>query len=70
MNINRKIGKWLALTLLLVPLPVVAQEPAEETAPAAEPQGFTFTIDPIVFGIMVIMLMVRPQGLFGRLGHG
>jgi len=25
--------------------------------------------DPIVFGIMVIMLMVRPQGLFGRLGH-
>jgi len=26
--------------------------------------------DPIVFGIMVIMLMVRPQGLFGRLGHG
>jgi branched-chain amino acid transport system permease protein len=26
--------------------------------------------DPIVFGIMVVMLMVRPQGLFGRLGHG
>lgn len=26
--------------------------------------------DPIVFGIMVLMLMVRPQGLFGRLGHG
>jgi branched-chain amino acid transport system permease protein len=25
--------------------------------------------DPIVFGIMVVMLMVRPQGLFGRLGH-
>jgi branched-chain amino acid transport system permease protein len=25
--------------------------------------------DPIVFGIMVLMLMVRPQGLFGRLGH-
>jgi branched-chain amino acid transport system permease protein len=25
--------------------------------------------DPIVFGIMVTMLMVRPQGLFGRLGH-
>jgi branched-chain amino acid transport system permease protein len=25
--------------------------------------------DPIVFGIMVIMLMVRPQGLYGRLGH-
>jgi branched-chain amino acid transport system permease protein len=25
--------------------------------------------DPIVFGIMVAMLMVRPQGLFGRLGH-
>jgi branched-chain amino acid transport system permease protein len=25
--------------------------------------------DPIVFGIMVIVLMVRPQGLFGRLGH-
>jgi branched-chain amino acid transport system permease protein len=26
--------------------------------------------DPIVFGIMVVMLMIRPQGLFGRLGHG
>jgi branched-chain amino acid transport system permease protein len=26
--------------------------------------------DPIVFGIMVLMLIVRPQGLFGRLGHG
>jgi len=26
--------------------------------------------DPIVFGIMVAMLMVRPQGLLGRLGHG
>jgi branched-chain amino acid transport system permease protein len=25
--------------------------------------------DPIVFGMMVVMLMVRPQGLFGRLGH-
>jgi branched-chain amino acid transport system permease protein len=25
--------------------------------------------DPIVFGIMVAMLIVRPQGLFGRLGH-
>jgi branched-chain amino acid transport system permease protein len=25
--------------------------------------------EPIVFGIMVTMLMVRPQGLFGRLGH-
>lgn len=25
--------------------------------------------DPIVFGIMVAMLMVRPQGLYGRLGH-
>jgi branched-chain amino acid transport system permease protein len=25
--------------------------------------------DPIVFGIMVLMLMVRPQGLFGRLGY-
>ena len=25
--------------------------------------------DPIVFGIMVVMLMVRPQGLFGRLGY-
>ncbi len=24
---------------------------------------------PIVFGIMVLMLIVRPQGLFGRLGH-
>ena len=26
--------------------------------------------DPIVFGIMVLFLMVRPQGLFGRLGRG
>lgn len=26
--------------------------------------------DPIVFSIMVLMLVVRPQGLFGRLGHG
>ncbi len=26
--------------------------------------------DPIVFAIMVVMLVVRPQGLFGRLGHG
>lgn len=26
--------------------------------------------EPIVFGIMVAMLMVRPQGLFTRLGHG
>lgn len=26
--------------------------------------------DPIVFGVMVVMLVVRPQGLFGRLGHG
>ncbi|MBX3535127.1 MAG: branched-chain amino acid ABC transporter permease [Xanthobacteraceae bacterium] len=25
--------------------------------------------DPIVFGIMVVMLMIRPQGLYGRLGH-
>jgi branched-chain amino acid transport system permease protein len=25
--------------------------------------------DPIVFGIMVLVLMIRPQGLFGRLGH-
>jgi branched-chain amino acid transport system permease protein len=25
--------------------------------------------DPIVFGIMVAMLMLRPQGLFGRIGH-
>lgn len=25
--------------------------------------------DPIVFGIMVVMLMVRPQGLYGRLGN-
>jgi branched-chain amino acid transport system permease protein len=25
--------------------------------------------DPIVFGIMVLMLIIRPQGLFGRLGH-
>jgi ABC-type branched-subunit amino acid transport system permease subunit len=26
--------------------------------------------DPLVFGIMVLVLMWRPQGLFGRLGHG
>jgi branched-chain amino acid transport system permease protein len=26
--------------------------------------------DPILFGIMVLMLVIRPQGLFGRLGHG
>lgn len=26
--------------------------------------------DPLVFGIMVLVLMVRPQGLAGRLGHG
>ncbi|MFZ5510911.1 MAG: branched-chain amino acid ABC transporter permease [Pseudomonadota bacterium] len=26
--------------------------------------------DPLLFGIMVLVLMVRPQGLFGRLGHG
>jgi branched-chain amino acid transport system permease protein len=26
--------------------------------------------DPLVFGIMVMFLMVRPQGLAGRLGHG
>jgi branched-chain amino acid transport system permease protein len=25
--------------------------------------------DPIVFAIMVVMLMLRPQGLFGRLGY-
>lgn len=25
--------------------------------------------DPLVFGIMVLVLMVRPQGLFGRLGN-
>jgi branched-chain amino acid transport system permease protein len=25
--------------------------------------------DPIAFGIMVAVLMVRPQGLFGRIGH-
>jgi branched-chain amino acid transport system permease protein len=25
--------------------------------------------DPIVFGTMVVFLIVRPQGLFGRLGH-
>ncbi len=25
--------------------------------------------DPIVFGIMVLVLVLRPQGLFGRLGH-
>ena len=26
--------------------------------------------DPFLFGIMVLVLMCRPQGLFGRLGHG
>ena len=26
--------------------------------------------EPIVFSIMVLVLVVRPQGLFGRLGHG
>ncbi len=26
--------------------------------------------DPLLFGIMVFVLMWRPQGLFGRLGHG
>ncbi len=26
--------------------------------------------DPLVFGLMVLVLMVRPQGLFGKLGHG
>jgi branched-chain amino acid transport system permease protein len=26
--------------------------------------------DPIVFAIMVLVLVIRPQGLFGRLGHG
>ena len=25
--------------------------------------------DPLVFAIMVVVLMIRPQGLFGRLGH-
>jgi branched-chain amino acid transport system permease protein len=25
--------------------------------------------DPLLFGIMVLTLMWRPQGLFGRLGH-
>jgi MtrB/PioB family decaheme-associated outer membrane protein len=64
MSNNLKTGKWLALTalaalaagiLLLAALPVAAQEPAEpaeDTAsPASESQGFTFTLDPIVFGI-------------------
>jgi branched-chain amino acid transport system permease protein len=26
--------------------------------------------EPLVFGIMVLFLLVRPQGLAGRLGHG
>jgi branched-chain amino acid transport system permease protein len=26
--------------------------------------------DPIVFSIMVLVLVLRPQGLFGRIGHG
>jgi branched-chain amino acid transport system permease protein len=25
--------------------------------------------EPIVFGVMVAVLMLRPQGLFGRIGH-
>jgi branched-chain amino acid transport system permease protein len=25
--------------------------------------------DPLIFAIMVVVLMVRPQGLFGRIGH-
>ncbi len=25
--------------------------------------------DPIVFGVMVVVLMFRPQGLFGKMGH-
>jgi branched-chain amino acid transport system permease protein len=25
--------------------------------------------DPIVFGVMVLVLMFRPQGIFGRIGH-
>jgi branched-chain amino acid transport system permease protein len=25
--------------------------------------------DPIVFSIMVLVLVLRPQGLFGRIGH-
>jgi branched-chain amino acid transport system permease protein len=25
--------------------------------------------DPLLFGIMVLVLVWRPQGLFGRLGH-
>ena len=56
MSTNQKTGKWLALTalaaLLLAALPAAAQEPAEDTAASApEAQGFTFTVDPIVFGI-------------------
>jgi branched-chain amino acid transport system permease protein len=26
--------------------------------------------EPLAFGIMVLFLLVRPQGLAGRLGHG
>lgn len=26
--------------------------------------------DPLVFGIMVLVLMIRPQGLFGKIGNG
>jgi MtrB/PioB family decaheme-associated outer membrane protein len=59
MSSKRNIGKWLALTVLvagalLATLPVAAQEPAEpaeDNASSSAPQGFTFTIDPIVFGI-------------------
>ncbi len=61
-------NKWLALTagaFLLATLPVAAQEAqetplhqepeeAQETAEAepAEGQGFTFTVDPVSFGIL------------------
>lgn len=26
--------------------------------------------DPLLFGIMVLVLMIRPQGLYGKIGHG
>ncbi|MHB8353915.1 MAG: branched-chain amino acid ABC transporter permease [Burkholderiales bacterium] len=26
--------------------------------------------DPLLFGIMVVVLMIRPQGLYGKFGHG
>ena len=48
-------NKWLALAagaFLLAALPLAAQEPAEESGDTGGEQGFTFTVDPVVFGTM------------------